>query len=494
MTSQIHIPAGTFLGHPRGLFLLFATEMWERVSYYGMRALLVLYLVAATSAENPGLGWSEPQALKLYAWYTGFVYLTPLIGGWLADNYLGQRRSIILGGLVMAAGQFLLAAPTASLGESPPFSLAALGIAFPAAPASFYLGLLLLVVGNGFFKPNISTMVGDLYQQGDARRDAAFTIFYMGVNTGAFLAPLICSTLGEDPDWGWRVGFFAAGVGMLLSVVIQLAFARRFLGEVGIEPGAVRARALAGGVQQPLTTLERDRIRVVFVMFVFVMMFWAAFEQAGGLMNLFADRYTDRSIGGFTVPTGWFQSLNPLFILLFGPVLSVLWSRLGEQGRNPPTPVKMYVGLFLVSIGFGFLVVAVFQMQAGADMKAGMLWLVLAYLFHTLGELCISPVGLSMITKLAPLRLASLMMGVWFLINFFANTLAGYVGAFSEHMGEYPWMISFADGLGVRAEHAGLLGIFGGIAIVLVVFAAMLWAVSGPIIAWMHGADEVRKA
>jgi POT family proton-dependent oligopeptide transporter len=494
MSNQLYIPPGTFLGHPRGLFLLFATEMWERFSYYGMRALLVLYLVAATTAENPGLGWDEPQALKLYAWYTGFVYLTPLIGGWLADNHLGQRSSIILGGLLMALGQFALAAPPATFGDAPAFTLGLLGVEFPAAPAGFYLGLALLVVGNGFFKPNISTMVGDLYGQGDARRDGAFTIFYMGVNTGAFLAPLVCSTLGEDPAWGWRVGFFAAGVGMLISVAVQLAFARRFLGNVGVEPGAKRARALAGGARHPLTAEERDRIRVVFVMFVFVMMFWAAFEQAGGLMNLFADRYTDRLVGSFTVPTGWFQSLNPLFIVLLGPVLAVLWSRLGERGRNPPTPVKMYIGLFLVAIGFGFLVIAVFQMQATADMKTGMTWLVLAYLFHTLGELCISPVGLSMITKLAPLRLASLMMGVWFLINFFANTLAGYIGAFAEHMGEYPWMVAFAGGFGVRAEHAGLLGIFGGIGIVLVAFGVLLWALSGRLVAWMHGADDVRRA
>jgi POT family proton-dependent oligopeptide transporter len=494
MQNQVSFPPGTFLGHPRGLFLLFATEMWERVSYYGMRALLVLYLVAATTADNPGLGWNEPQALKLYAWYTGLVYLTPIIGGWLADNYLGQRKSIILGGLVMAAGQFALAAPLATFGQAPAFTVGLVGVDFPAAPMSFYAGLLLLVVGNGFFKPNISTMVGDLYGQGDARRDGAFTIFYMGVNTGAFLAPLICSTLGEDPAYGWRVGFFAAGVGMLLSVVIQLAFARRYLGSIGVEPGAKRARAMAGGVKEPLTPVERDRIRVVFVMFVFVMMFWAAFEQAGGLMNLFADRYTDRVIGSFTVPTGWFQSLNPLFIVLFGPVLAWLWSWLGQTGRNPATPVKMYIGLFLVAVGFAFLVIAVFQMQGTGDAKTGMIWLVLAYLFHTLGELCISPVGLSMITKLAPLRLASLMMGVWFLINFFANTLAGYIGAFSGHMGEYPWMISIAGDFGVRPEHAGLLGIFGSIAVVLVVFGVLLWALSGRIVGWMHGADDVRRA
>ena len=199
MSHDLNIPAGTFLGHPKGLYLLFVTEMWERFSYYGMRALLVLYAAAATHAANPGLGWADSQALKLYGLYTGFVYLTPLFGGWLADNFLGQRKAVIIGGLVMAAGQFTLAAPLDFMGISGAFSLGALGIEFPDTPASFYVGLLLMVIGNGFFKPNISTMVGDLYRQGDARRDGAFTIFYMGINSGAFLAPLVCSTLGEDP-------------------------------------------------------------------------------------------------------------------------------------------------------------------------------------------------------------------------------------------------------------------------------------------------------
>jgi len=485
--------AATLLGHPRGLFLLFATEMWERFSYYGMRALLVLYVVAATNAANPGLGWDEPQALKLYGWYTGFVYLTPLIGGWLADNYLGQRRSVILGGLLMALGQFSLAAPPGLLGEAAPFDLALLGIAFPETPVSFYLGLVLLIAGNGFFKPNISTMVGDLYRQGDPRRDGAFTIFYMGINVGAFLAPLVCSTLGEDPAWGWRVGFFAAGVGMTLSVLIQLAFARHLLGDVGVEPAARRALALAGGRREPLTAVEVDRIKVLLVIFVFVVMFWAAFEQAGGLMNLFADQYTDRSAGSFTVPTGWFQSLNPLFIVILAPLFSALWATLGRRGRSPAAPAKIYSGLLLTAVGFACLVVAVFEMQRTADFRSGMGWLVLAYLFHTLGELCISPVGLSLVTKLAPLRLASLMMGVWFLINFFANLLAAYVGAFSGRIGEYAWMRELAVGLGVRAEHSGLLGVFGGIGLVLVAFSAVLWMLSGRIVAWMHGAEDLRR-
>ncbi len=493
MTTDLRIPSGTFLGHPRGLFLLFTTEMWERFSYYGMRALLVLYAVAATNAVNPGLGWDSTQALKMYAWYTGLVYLTPLFGGWLADNYLGQRKSVVLGGILMALGQFALAAPLDSLGTTAAVSVSSLGLSFPETAVSFYLGLFLLILGNGFFKPNISTMVGDLYPAGDARRDGAFTIFYMGINLGAFLAPLVCSTLGEDPAYGWRVGFFAAGIGMTLSVIIQLAFAQRYIGDVGIEPAAKRSHRLAGGKKEPLTKIEADRLKVIFVIFVFVMMFWAAFEQAGGLLNLFADKYTDRSVGTFTVPTGWFQSLNPLFIVLLAPVMSMLWGRLGERGANPPTPVKMYIGLLLVTVGFAFLVVAVFEMQRTLDMKAGMLWLVLGYLFHTLGELCISPVGLSMVTKLAPLRLGSLMMGVWFLINFFANTLAGYIGAFSENMGEYPWMLQIAADAGVRPEHAGLLGIFAGIALVLLFFSILLWAISGRIVQWMHGAEGPQK-
>ena len=493
MTNDLQIPQGNFLGHPKGLFLLFVTEMWERFSYYGMRALLVLYAAAATHAANPGLGWAEPQALKLYAWYTGFVYLTPLLGGWLADNFLGQRKSVVIGGLVMAAGQFTLAAPLNILGTSGAFSLGGLGIAFPETPASFYVGLLLLILGNGLFKPNISTMVGDLYPQGDARRDGAFTIFYMGINTGAFLAPLVCSTLGEDPAYGWRVGFLAAGIGMLLSVIIQLAYAQRYIGNVGREPAAQRSLRMAGGKKEPLTPIERDRLRVIFVIFTFVVIFWATFEQAGGLMNLFAEKYTDRQAGSFLVPTGWFQSLNPLFIVLLGIPFSMLWSRLGASGRNPPTPVKMYVGLAQVALGFVFLVIAVFEMQDTADMKSSMMWLVLAYLFHTTGELCISPVGLSMVTKLAPLRLASLMMGVWFLVNFVGNTLAGYIGAFTENMGQYDWMVSFAGDFGVRAEHAGLLGVFGGLAIVLLTFSLALWAISARVVHWMHGAEKVTR-
>jgi len=446
------VASDTWLGHPRGLYLLFATEMWERFSYYGMRALLVLSLVAGVGAANPGFGWSQGEALKLYGLFTGFVYFTPLIGGWLADNYLGQRKSIIVGGVVMAAGQFTLAA------------------SIPGNLTMFYVGLILLVIGNGFFKPNISTMVGDLYAEGDARRDAAFTIFYMGINSGALLAPLVCSTLGEDPAYGWRFGYMCAGIGMIVSVVIQLALSQRFLGDIGVVPAAQRALKQAGGRKEPLTHDEIDRLRVIFMVFVFIVLFWTAFEQAGGLMNLYASEKTDRMIGSFEVPAGWFQSVNPAFIVLLGPLFSMVWTRLASVGRNPATPRKMVLGLILTGIGFLAMIGAVYDQAAHG--KASMWWLVLAYLFHTMGELCISPVGLSMVTKLAPLRLASLMMGVWFLINFVANWLAGYVGSFAESLGE--------------------LTIFGGLAATLVGFAVVLWIFSGTLIRWMHGAEAIR--
>ena len=443
--------SNTLLGHPTGLFLLFATEMWERFSYYGMRALLVLSMVAGVETANPGFGWTSTEALRLYGLFTGFVYFTPLIGGWFADNYLGQRRSVVMGGVVMALGQFTLAC------------------SIPGNLQLFYSGLLLLVIGNGLFKPNISTMVGDLYQKDDARLDGAFTIFYMGINLGAFLAPLVCSTLGENPALGWRYGYFAAGCGMLLSVVIQLSLGPRLLQEIGMTPAAQRSLQLDGGIKKPLTAIEVDRLRVIFMLFIFIVLFWAAFEQAGGLMNLYAADKTDRMIGNFEVPAGWFQSLNPLYIVLLAPLFSAAWIRLGASGRNPPKPRKMLLGLVLTAIGFLAMCAAVLDQADGA--KVSMWWLVIAYLFHTTGELCISPVGLSMITRLAPLRLASLMMGVWFLINFVANWLAGIIGSFAESLGE--------------------MAIFGGLATALFLFAGALWLLSGTLIRWMHGAESI---
>jgi proton-dependent oligopeptide transporter, POT family len=311
-------------------------------------------------------------------------------------------------------------------------------------------------------------MVGDLYAPGDPRVDVAFTIFYMGINVGALIAPLICSTFGEDPAWGWRYGYAAAGCGMLISVAIQATLAERFIGDIGTVPAATRSAIAHGGNDGPLTREERDRLRVVFMLFVFIVLFWSAFEQAGGLMNLYAAEKTERVVGDFEIPAGWFQSLNPLFVILRALPFSWLWSRLGAQGRNPATPRKMVLGLILTGLGFVALVGAVFDQADGG--KASLWWLVLAYMLHTAGELCISPVGLAMITRLAPLRLASLMMGVWFLINFVANWLAGIIGSYAESLGE--------------------LTIFGGLAVVLFVFAVLLWLISPLLVRWMHGAER----
>jgi POT family proton-dependent oligopeptide transporter len=452
MSNGLNIPKGEFLGHPKGLFLLFATEMWERFSYYGMRALLVYSLIAAAGSSNPGFGWKEESAYTLYAWYTGFSYFTPAIGGWLADNFLGQRRAVIMGAIIMAIGQFTL-----SMSIAKDLNM-------------FYVGLVVLICGNGLFKANISTMVGEMYAPGDARRDSAFSIFYMGVNLGAFLAPLVCSTLGENPAFGWKYGYMAAGFGMTLSAIIQIVLSRRYLGDLGMRPSAQRSKAQSGGAHQALTKVERDRLRVIFMLFVFVLLFWAAFEQAGGLMSVFTLKKVDRVVGSFEVPAGWFQSVNAMFIFLLAPVFGMFWVYLSKNGKGGmPTPIKMTLGLLLTAAGFVSMVAAVYDQQAHG--KANMSWLILAYLLHTMGELCISPVGLSMVTKLAPLRLGGLMMGVWFLINFFANLLAGYIGVYSTKVGE--------------------LAVFAGLAGVLTLFAFVLWMLSGKLVDWMHGAEKV---
>jgi POT family proton-dependent oligopeptide transporter len=443
-------PPGLILGHPKGLFLLFGTEMWERFSYYGMRALLVLTLVAAVDGPNPGFGMSSSDALHLYGWFTGMVWFSPILGGWLADNYIGQRRAVQIGALVLAAGQFILAA------------------AVPGNLPLFMVGLVVLVLGNGFFKANVSTMVGSLYEQGDARRDGGFTIFYMGINVGATLAPLICSTLGEDPAMGWRYGYMSAGVAMLLAFLMQAFLGAALLGEVGNQP-SVKLAALSGTAKQALTSEEFDRLRVIFTVFIFCVLFWGAYEQQGGLMNLYTQEKIDRMVAGFEIPTGWFQSVNPFFIITLGPLFAALWEWLGKKNKNPASPVKMYYGLALTAAGFLLMVGATIEQSGGG--KANMAWLILALMLHTMGELCISPVGLSMTTKLAPTRLASLIMGVWFLTNFGGNIMAGYVGALTEQLGD--------------------ASVFGGLAAALALFALFLWLISAPLVRWMHGAESI---
>ncbi|MGR2966039.1 peptide MFS transporter [Vibrio vulnificus] len=440
-----------YFGHPRGLFLLFGTELWERFSYYAMRAILVLYLTDTTI--NGGLGWSTKDALDLYGTYTGLVYITPLIGGYLADNYLGQRRSILIGGALMAIGQFTLALPADALG---------LG-----SLHTFYLGLALLIAGNGLFKPNISTMVGDLYQEGDNRRDGAFTIFYMGINLGALIAGVVSGSV--TTEFGWKAGFVAAGISMLISLVMQMALAQSWLGDIGREPAAKRDLAIKKSAQkEALTKEEVDRIKVILVMSLFTIVFWAGFEQAGGLMNIYTQQYTDRMIGSFEIPAAWFQSLNPFFIITLAPALAVLWVKLGK--REPNSPVKFALAMFFLALGFLCMVGAVVEQSGDTSVKTSMLWLVGAFFFHTLGELCLSPIGLSLVTKLAPLRLASLMMGAWFGCNAIANYVAGYVGS---HVGEL-----------------GAMAIFSGIAVTATVSGVILLLFSNQLVRWMHGAES----
>ena len=456
----------TFMGHPKGLFLLFSTEMMERFSYYGMRAILVLFLVSVTQDQQaaalltdpnyqggiPGLGWTQADALSLYGTYTGLVYITPLIGGWLADNFLGQRKSVIIGGVLMAIGQFLLFAPLEVLAFS--------------TTASLYLGLAFLIAGNGLFKPNISTMVGDLYEEGDNRRDGAFTIFYMGINIGAFLSGILVGAVVVYTG-DYKYGFLMSGIAMVLSVVLQKLFANKYLGNIGIEAAAKKALAENKGKKQTLTAIEVDRIKVILVLGLFVIIFWAGFEQAGGLMNLYANDYTDRMIGSFEVPVAWFQSLNPFFIITCAPIVSMIWIKMGP--KEPTSPVKFAMALLMLAIGFVFMIFATLEQGGDLTVKTSMYWLVGAYFFHTMGELCLSPIGLSMITKLAPLRLASLMMGAWFGFNAIANKVAGMIGA---QIGE-----------------AGPMAIFGGIAIAAVISSLILFASAHKLIYWMHGAE-----
>ena len=405
--------------HPRALWTLFLTEMWERFSYYGMRALLVLYMTA--SAANGGLGFTVVDAAAIYGWYTGLVYLAALPGGFLADQFLGQRRAVLIGGILIAAGHVCLAVPSLSL---------------------FYLGLGLIICGTGLLKPNISTMVGGLYPENDPRRDAGFSIFYMGINIGALVAPLVCGFLaqhpvflgflgrhGLDPHLGWHFGFGAAALGMTLGILQFVAGRQRF-GTVGDPPRGRKAVERAQPAH-PLTRKDWSRIAAVFILFCFSALFWSGFEQAGSSLNLFADQLSDNVLLGHPFPSTWYQSINSIFIILLAPVFAWLWVRLRD--REPSSPAKFALGLFWV--GVAFLTVAAgawVNQRTGARVSPA--WLIFVYLFSTLGELCLSPVGLSTVTKLAPPRISSLMMGVWFLSLAIGNKAGGWVaGHFDPH-------------------------------------------------------------
>ncbi|NIB38067.1 peptide MFS transporter [Pseudomaricurvus alkylphenolicus] len=447
--------SGEMLGHPKGLFLLFGTEMWERMSYFGMRGIFVLYLTQAATAA--AMGWShlsfeqlQSNALSILGTYAMLVYLTPVIGGWLADNKLGQRKAILIGCLLMMTGQFILGTPHWMI---------------PGLERLFlWCGLTLLIVGNGFFKPNISTMVGDLYTPGDQRRDSAFTIFYMGINLGSILGYFVVGSIGEKINY--QYGFLAAGMGMGIGLMLQLFMARRYLGDIGNKPAAQLALAKEGK-HKPLSQQERDRIKVVLVLGLFTVMFWTGFEQAAGSMNLFAKYNTDLVFWGWEMPASWLQSVNPLLVVALAPLFASLWVRMDD--REPNSPVKFAWGLLMLGVGFLAMVGAALQIDGNPSAKASVVWLILAYFFHTVGELCLSPVGMSMVTKLSPLRYTSLMMGLWYFFTGLANKAAGEVGRL---VGE-----------------AGPLATFGGVAVSSIICGLVLFLLSDKLVDWMHGAE-----
>ncbi len=457
----------TFFGHPMGLSTLFFTEMWERFSYYGMRALLVLYM---TDTLTGGLGMGTARAGAIYGLYTFGVYALALPGGWIADRLTGQRRAVLAGGIVIALGHYVLAIPD---------------------EWTFYLGLVLVATGTGLLKPNVSAIVAGLYPEKDARRDAGFSIFYMGINVGAFMGPSICSFLGEKVDW--HLGFGVAGVGMTLAV-IQYVLGAKHLGTAGLlkaeaqEPQALasaRRQLLIGiGVVVLLAALlaavflsgtvsftiakfaeaiwyvisvlaivyfayviifacrdglERRRVGLIFVLFVGAAFFWSGFEQAGSTMNLFAKDHTNLEIFSWEIPAGWLQQINPLFIVLLAPLTGMLWVWLGR--RNPSLGVKFGLGLLL--LGVGFLVMA-WGSNYIVDGRVSPMWLVSTYFFHTVGELCLSPVGLSSITKLSPDRLVGQMMGTWFMGAALGNLIAGLMAGRLETMTPHGLFVTVA--------------------------------------------------
>jgi POT family proton-dependent oligopeptide transporter len=441
-TEAVFVPDTAGLaGHPRGLTTLFFTEMWERFSYYGMRAILILFMVASPAAG--GMGLPTEQAATIYGLYTGSVYFTAIPGGWIADRLLGLRRAVLVGGILIALGHYCLAVNVRPL---------------------FFAGLVLITLGTGLLKPNISSIVGQLYAKDDPRRDAGFSIFYMGINLGALISPIICGYLGQRVGWHW--GFGAAGVGMTFGLV-QFVLGRNRLGQAGrlteapahagrlwaiILAAVAAASALLyavwpyrGWVMLVLTAVlfawllrtgardgtERTRIGAIIVLFVFATLFWVGFEQAGSSLNLFADQYTNNVIFGWSFPSSWYQSVEPVFVVAFAPVFAWLWMRLGR--REPSSPAKFAYGLLLLGLGFLFVAVAA-QIYARTGTKVSPWWLILLYLFHAFGELSLSPVGLSTVTKLAPARIVGLMMGVWFLALSLGNFMGGYVAGYFEKM------------------------------------------------------------
>lgn len=444
------------LGHPRGLVTLFFTEMWERLSYYGMRALLVLFMT--DQVMNGGMELTDASATAIYGIYTALVYLVALPGGWMADRLIGAQRAVFYGGIIIMMGHFVLAIPSVN---------------------AFFIGLLLVVLGTGLLKPNVSAIVGELYPQGDPRRDGGFSIFYMGINVGGVLGPVVCGSLAQSPNFGWHYGFAAAGVGMLFGV-IQFWKTKHYLGAAGLAPdstgntqkdASIRRNgwrivavsmtaltafvlyALSGGIEfdpaaisrastyfivaitaaffvylfvfGKLTGVEKKRVTVFIALILGSAMFWSGFEQAGSSLNIFADRYTQLEFGWITLYSTWFQSVNSTFIILFAPVFAYFWVWLAKRNMNPSTPAKFGFGLLSLALGF-FMMVLASTIVANGDM-AMPTWLILTYLFHTFGELALSPVGLSATTKLAPHRFVGQLMGIWFISIAIGNLIAGQI-------------------------------------------------------------------
>jgi POT family proton-dependent oligopeptide transporter len=484
-------------GHPVGLYVLFFTEMWERFSYYGMRAILTLFLISQVNGANPGYGWTEAEAYALYGWYTMFVYVASIPGGILADKLLGQRKAVMLGGFFLVAGHGILAID---------------------AIWAFYLGLLLIILGVGCLKPNISTMVGGLYGEKDVRRDMGFYIFYMGINVGAASSALIVGYVGENI--GWHYGFGLAGIGMLLGQIVFIG-GQKYLKGVGEPPGKKKAEnkgpnllqaillqpnalfwtalvALAGllfsifyawdygllimalslavGIAivfyNESDPVEKDRLLVVYLSFLIIIVFWGAFEQAGGLMNVYAEQKTDRFLGWSIlqeVPATWFQSTGAIFILILATPIGLFWNWWRKKGYESSSILKMGIGVMIM--GSGFLFMSAASMEYETEGKSAMSWLVLAYLLHTIGELCASPVALSYITKLAPVRYVAFMMGAYFAATGLGNKVAGLLGEVSASAGE--------------------LAVFTGIAVFCVLFGLLVLALLKPLKRLAHGAEDL---
>ena len=420
VTAETH----GFAGHPSGLATLFFTEMWERFSYYGMRAFLILYMVAP--AAQGGLGFSDAAAASVYGTYTGSAWGATIFGGLVADRLLGQYRSVLVGGMIIALGHFVLAFRELTF---------------------FYAGLTLIVIGTGLLKPNVSTLVGSLYAPGDTRRDAGFSIFYMGINLGAFLGPFVAGNLAQSVDW--HVGFACAGVGMTFGLVQYVLGKRKLQAAIdrlgGPQPKATPAAPTAAAAQTTatasgatasrglgFTTDEWKRIGAVVLFFVFASLFWGAYEQAGSTLSLFADRYTRLSIFGIGFNSSQFQLVQPVCVIIFAPIFAWLWMRLGS--REPSSPAKFALGLLFVGLAFVLLMPAGAIAQSGPDVRVSPWWLIVAYAITEFGELCLSPIGLSVVTKLAPVRILGLMMGVWFLSNAAGNKIAGWSAGFVSTM------------------------------------------------------------